>query len=72
MYLKAQQDDKRAKVEASFKKEQDAATKAQALIDQQDKDFYSYAEKCIKEWKDNGKNVKPLILELKGKKPHVV
>ena len=51
--------------EHEFKKEQKAATKTQALLDQQDKHFYSYAEKCIKEWKDQGKNVTPLLLELK-------
>lgn len=35
------------------------------MLDQQDKHFYSYAERCLKEWKDEGKNVTPLILELK-------
>lgn len=58
--------------EEEFKVEQDAATRAQALLDQQEKNFYSYAEQCINEWQGNGKNVKPLILELKGYKKRIV
>jgi len=42
------------------------------LLDQQQKNFYSYAEKCIGEWQSQGKNVKPLILELKNYKKKVV
>lgn len=55
-----------------FEQEQQAALKAQALLDQQEKNFYSYAEKAIKQWEANGKNVKPLILELKGYKKKLV
>jgi hypothetical protein len=39
---------------------------AQALLDQQEKNFYSYAERCIRDWEAAGKNVKPLIIELKN------
>ena len=46
--------------------------KTQALLDQQSKNFYSYAEKAIDEWEKGGKNVKPLVLELKGYKKKVV
>lgn len=46
--------------------------KAQALLDQQEKNFYSYAERCIKEWQDAGKNVKPLVMELKNYKKRIV
>jgi hypothetical protein len=65
MFRKGQFEDKQRVREHEFRKEQRAATKAQALLDQQEKHFYSYAERCIKEWKDDGKNVTPLILELK-------
>ena len=65
-YLKSQHDVKLKQAEKEFRREQKAATKAQALLDQQDKQFYSYAEKAIKDWKGEGKNVTPLILELKG------
>lgn len=54
-----------------FQEEQQAALKAQALLDQQEKNFLSYAEKAIGEWEKNGKNVKPLILELKGYKKKI-
>jgi hypothetical protein len=30
--------------------DQEAAFKAQALLDQQEKNFYSYAEQCINQW----------------------
>jgi hypothetical protein len=46
--------------------------KTQALLDQQEKNFYSYAEKCITDWQGQGKNVKPLIMELKGYKKRVL
>ena len=45
-----QADDKRHKVEQDFVNEQKAATRAQALIDQQEKHFYTYAENAMKEW----------------------
>jgi hypothetical protein len=48
------------------------ATRAQALLDQQEKNFYSYAEQALKEWQDKGKNVKPLILELKNYKKQII
>ena len=38
------------------------------LNDQQEKNFYSYAEQCIQEWQGQGKNIKPLIMELKNYK----
>jgi hypothetical protein len=65
-FLKYQGDQKRKIVEDDFVREQKNSTKAQALLDQQEKHFYSYAEKAIQEWKGEGKNVTPLILELKA------
>ncbi len=65
-YLRVQQEEKRKQAELDFIREQKAATKAQALLDQQEKHFYNYAEKAIDEWKGSGKDVKPLVLELKG------
>ena len=47
------------------------ALKTQALLDQQEKNFYSYAERCIETWQTQGKNVKPLIMELKNYKKRV-
>ena len=49
-YLKKQIDDKNRKMQESFVNEQHTALRNQALQDQQQKNFYSYAEKCIAEW----------------------
>ena len=52
--------------------EMHTALRNNSLQDQQDKNFYSYAEKCISEWQAQGKNVKPLIMELKNYKKKAV
>lgn len=39
---------KQERAESDFKKELEYATQAQALLDQNEKQFYSYAEQCIK------------------------
>jgi len=65
-------DAKTKKVEEEYYKELDYATKNTALLDHTEKQFYSYAEQCIKEWTAQGKNVKPLILELKTYKKRIV
>ena len=71
-YLKKQAEDKNVKAQEEFINEQHQALHNQALQDQQEKNFYSYAEKCIQEWQSQGKNVKPVILELKNYKKKVV
>lgn len=67
-FQKNQADAKFVKGEQEFRNELENDSKSQALLDNQEKQFYSYAEKCVKEWQDAGKNVKPLIMELKGYK----
>jgi len=67
-----QSDLKKNKAEEQFKSENIASLQTQALLDQQEKNFYSYAERCIKEWQDQGKNVKPLIMELKNYRKRIV
>ena len=57
---------------AHFNAHQDSALRAQALLDQQEKNFYSYAEDCIAEYQKTGKNVKPLIMELKNYKKKTI
>ena len=71
-FLRKQSDVKRVKAEETFKNDNIASLQAQALLDQQEKNFYSYAERCIKEWQDQGKNVKPLIMELKNYRKRIV
>lgn len=65
-FHKLQNAEKVSKVEHDFRKEQIAATRAQALLDQQEKHFYNYAEKVIDTYKQKGGNIKPLLLEVKG------
>jgi predicted TIM-barrel fold metal-dependent hydrolase len=63
---------KQKKAEEEFKRDLEHQAKAQALLDHQEKNFYSYAEQALKTWQDQGKNVKPLILELKNYKKQIV
>jgi len=71
-FLKKQIQDKNNKAQEDFINDQYLALKSQALQDQNEKSFYSYAEKCISEWEQSGKNVKPLIMELKNYKKRVL
>lgn len=71
-FLKRQMDVKQRKVEEEFKRELEQSTKAQALLDEKEKHFYNYAAQAIQEWGGNGKNVKPLIMELKGYNKRIV
>lgn len=41
---------KNAKAQEAFVADQHESLKNQALQDQQEKNFYSYAEKCVSEW----------------------
>lgn len=71
-FLKKQSEEKRLLSEKAFVQDNQASLEAQALLDQQEKNFYSYAERCIKEWEAAGKNVKPLIIELKNYRKRIV
>ena len=70
-YLKKQIEAKHKMAVEDFKSELDQATRATAVIDQQERGFYSYAEEALKTWGAAGKNVKPLINELKTYKKRV-
>ena len=65
-FLKGQAETKKTAAENQFRADNKASVEAQALQDQQEKNFYSYAERCIRDWEAAGKNVKPLIIELKN------
>lgn len=71
-FQKNQLTKKQKEIEKEFIAEQEAQLKTQALLDQQTKNFYSYAEEAVQTWQEGGKNVKPLILELKGYKKKIV
>lgn len=71
-FLNSQGAQKLENAKKNFKGDAEASLQAQALLDQQEKNFYSYAERCIAEWQSQGKNVKPLILELKSYRKRIV
>ena len=70
-FQKTQVEIKSSKIQDEYKRKLEEASKSNALLDHQEKQFYSYAEQCIKEWQDKGKNVTPLILELKNYKKQI-
>lgn len=70
-YLRKQIEGRQKKAEEEYKQELAEAAKTQAMLDAQEKGFYSYAEKALKEWQEKGKNVTPIILELKNYKKKV-
>lgn len=65
-YQIQQAEARRQMAEKEYKDDIQEAMKSLALLDEHDKGFYSYAEKAIREWSDQGKNIKPLIMELKS------
>jgi len=67
-FHKKQTEQKEKELEKQIKKEFKDAMKMKVAIEEEEKTFQSYAEKCIAEWQDNGKNIKPLLLELENYK----
>lgn len=65
-FLQSQSHTKKSAAENQFREDNKNSVESQALLDQQEKNFYSYAERCIRDWEAQGKNVKPLIIELKN------
>lgn len=63
-YHQKQAAQKQKKLEDDILKEFEDALKMKAAIEDEDRVFQSYAEKCLVEWDGTGKNVKPLLLEL--------
>jgi len=63
-YHLKQASQKQKKLEDEILKEFDDAMKMKAACEEEEKIFHSYAERCLKEWDGNGKNIKPLLLEL--------
>lgn len=70
--MERQSNEKLNAAKKDYRNGNEASLQAQALLDQQEKNFYSYAERCIAEWQSQGKNVKPLILELKNYRKRIL
>lgn len=71
LFHKKQMDYKARKVEQEALIEEEIARQAATIQEDEQNQFNSYAEKCLKEWASNGKNITPLILELKNYKKRI-
>ncbi len=65
-YQLSQAENRKKAAEEEYIRDLHEAAHNAALLDNKEKEFYSYAEQCVKEWQQGGKNVKPLIMELKS------
>jgi len=64
-FLKFQMQEKKGKAEEAFIKDQENAYKTKAILEKEEDDFLKYAESWVKEYHSSGKDIKPLMLELK-------
>ena len=72
MFHKKQMDFKARKAEQEALIEEELSRQALKVQEDEQTEFHSYAEKCLKEWTSQGKNITPLILELKNYKKRIV
>ncbi len=59
-----QVEQKQRRRQEQIRRELDEAEKAKANIENADEQFNSYAQKCLKQWQSNGKNLYPIIKHL--------
>ncbi len=59
---------KKKKSEDEFVKDQEDVYKTKMLLSSEQEEFYNYAEDWVKEYHNQGKDITPLILELKNYK----
>lgn len=71
-YNRRQMDYKARKAEEEALIEEELARQAQEMLNNEQTQFSSYAEKCLQQWAGQGKNVTPMLLELKQYKKRVV
>ena len=71
-YHKKQMDYKARKAEQEALVEAEMASQGAQVMDDEAGQFNSYAEQCLQEWADQGKNVTPLILQLKNYKKKAI
>lgn len=71
-FHKKQMDFKARKAEQEALVEEELARQSLKMQEDEQLQFHSYAEKCLKEWTLQGKNITPLILELKNYKKRIV
>ena len=71
-FHKKQMDFKARKAEQDALVEEELARQSLKMQEDEQLQFHSYAEKCLKEWSVQGKNITPLLLELKNYKKRIV
>lgn len=71
-FHKKQMDFKARKAEQDALVEEELARQSLKMQEDEQLQFHSYAEKCLKEWSAQGKNITPLLLELKNYKKRIV
>lgn len=59
---------KKQKAEEEFVREQEDAYKTKIMLNNEQEDFIQYAEEWIKDYYKQGKDITPLLLELKSYK----
>ena len=67
-FHKFQMNVKKQKAEEEFVKEQETAYKTKLMLNNEQDDFLNYAEGWIQDYNAQGKDITPLILDLKGYK----
>jgi hypothetical protein len=67
-FHKLQMEVKKQKAEEEFVKDQEDAYKTKLMLGNEQDDFLKYAEGWIKEYYQTGKDITPLILDLKAYK----
>lgn len=72
VYNRRQMDYKARKAEEEALIEEELARQAKEMLDNEQSQFNSYAEKCLQQWAGQGKNVTPMLLELKQQKKRPV
>jgi len=63
-----QMDIKKQKAEDEFVKDQEDAYKTNLMMQKEQDEFMRFADECIGEYHQSGKNIVPLILDLKNYK----
>jgi hypothetical protein len=71
-YNKQMEREKLKKMEDELRKEYERDAQTKKRIENEKKDFFKYAENCINNWKSGGKNVMPLLLEMKKYKDFMI
>lgn len=65
-------EEKKLEIEQRILREYEEAEQLKNGLDLEKKEFYSYTEKCVREWESQGKNVTPLLLEMKKHKDFLI